>query len=291
MAVTAPTDIAGWIPTVIASGVYDTMFDSTYGLSAAATVYNDLEGQPGQGFSVPTLAAITAATNLAVTTAATDDLISGSSVSLTIQEAVKSVAFYDRTQYVTGTDVNRIAGEKVGQALALRQEYDLGAAVYAGRNTAADFTSTLLDLPAIRTFRGKLPAAMRPGLGRDNNKPILFADNDTLSQLYADTTVANAAALGPGDNPVTSGDFVRPFYGIRLVEVDAGIFGSVGLTGTQKWAALVAPGCLARAIQKQGSNKPERDERARLTRIVSTVLHAEGVIDARGVVMAKIGTP
>jgi hypothetical protein len=279
MAVTAPTDVALWVPEVVSSSIYDTMLENDRPLGALATTYDDLEGKPGESFLIPTLDATTPADNLAVTTPAVDDKLTGAGVEVTIKEAVKSIAFYDRTRYATGTDFNALAGQRVGNALNDRIELDLGAALYAGRNTAADGTAPALTLAVIGAMKAKIPAAMRRrGL-------VLLGESDVLEQLMEDETIANAAAFG-SDEAIREGAFTRPLRGVTPIAVDEG---TLPVHATFPGVALMVRGTLVKAFQKQPSNETERDARARLTRVVGTTLHAEGVVDSRGVVYYGIG--
>lgn len=281
MAVTAPTDVSAWIPSVISTTVVDTALDSLHTLSADAASFTDLEGKPGEKFTIPTVGVVTPADNLAVTTPAVDDKLSGAGVEVTIKEAVKSVAFYDRTKYATGTDFNQLAGQKVGTALGDRVELDLGAALYAGRNTAADATVANLNTAALRQLKAAIPAGLRR---RGIN---VYATDDVLSELFADPLFQNAAAAG-GDAELRSGEFSRPLYGMRFRPVDEGVLPE-GEDGLPIVAAVVDK-FLIKAFQKQPSTEVERDARARLTRVVGTTLHAEGVVDSRGVVVFQVGT-
>lgn len=281
MAVTAPTDVAAWIPQVISTTVYDTAMDSLHTLSADAQTYPDLEGKPGEAFTIPTVGLVTPADNLAVTTPAVDDKLSGAGVTVTIKEAVKSVAFYDRTKYATGTDFNRLAGQKVGTSLNDRIELDLGAALYAGRDATKDTTVATLNLAALRDLKAAVPAGLR------RRGITVYGTDDVLAGLFEDEMFLNAAAAG-GDTEIRSGEFSRPIYGIRIKPVDEGVLpeGEDGLP----IVAAVVNGTLIKAFQKQPGTEVERDARARLTRIVGTTLHAEGVVDSRGVVVAQVGT-
>lgn len=282
MAVTAPTDVAAWIPQVISTTVYDTAMDSTHTLSADAATYSDLEGKAGEKFTIPTLGLVTPADNLAVTTPAVDDKLSGAGVEVTVKEAVKSIAFYDRTKYATGTDFNRLAGQKVGTALADRIELDLGAALYAGRDASKDATVASLNLGGLRQLKAAIPAGIR------RRGITVYGTDDVLSQLYEDEGFTNAAAAG-GNDEVRSGEFSRPWYGLTIKAVDEGVLPE-GEDGLPILAAVVR-GNLIKAFQKRPSNEVERDARARLTRVVGTTLHAEGVVDPRGVVVFQVGTP
>src|SRR5690606_26577519 len=97
----------------------------------------------------------------------------------------------------------------------------------------------------------------------------------------------NAAAMG-GDAEMRSGEFSRPLYGLRFKPVDEGIL-PLGEDDLPTIAAVVN-GYLIRAVQKAPTSEPERDARARLTRVVGTTLHGEGVLDSRGVVVWQVGT-
>lgn len=279
MSITAPTDVASWIPSLISSATYDTAFENDYPLGAFAETYGDLEGKAGEKFTIPTIGTVTPADNLAVTTAAVDDKLAGSGVEVVIKEAVKSIAFYDRVKYATGTDFNALAGRKVGSALNDRIELDLGAAAYAGRNAAASATAATMSLATIRAMKAKIPAKMRRrGL-------YLFAEADILEQLMSDATVANAATFG-SDEAIREGAFTRPLAGVIPVAVDEG---TLPVHATFPGAVLMVKGSLVKAFQKLPSNEVERDARARLTRIVGNSLHAEGVVDSRGIVYYGIG--
>ena len=280
MAVTAPTDVSAWIPSIISTKVHDTALDSLHTLSADAQVYPDLEGKAGESFTIPTVGVVSPADNLAVTTPAVDDKLSGAGVPVTIKEAVKSVAFYDRTKYATGTDFNALAGQKVGTALNDRVELDLGAALYAGRNTAADAFIPALTFDALRALKAAIPAGLR------RRGITVYADDDSLDALFADELFRNAAQAG-GIDELRSGEFSRPVLGMRIKPLDEGVL-PVGADGLPQVAAVVN-GYLIRAVQKQPSTEVERDARARLTRIVGTTLHGEGVVDSRGVVVRQIG--
>ena len=47
-------------------------------------------------------------------------------------------------------------------------------------------------------------------------------------------------------------------------------------------------GMLGYGFQKNPSTENERDARARLTRIVGTMMHGEGVMEAAGIVAIKV---
>lgn len=278
MAVTAPTDVTAWVPELISTSVYDTALDSDYTLTALAQTVPDVEGKPGETITLPTLGIVAPADNLAVTTAAVDDKLTGAGVDVVIKEAVKSVAFYDRTKWATGTDFNALAGRAVGKALNDRVELDLAAAAVAGRNVAADTfggAAAPLTVAVLRAMRAKVPA----GLRRRGGGLVAVGAADDLETLLADTAVANAANFG-SDEAIREGDFSRPVAGVRLRAVDDGVLPAATVL-------FMVPGVLIRAVQKASSSEVERDARARLTRVVGTTLHAEGVIDSRGIVQWK----
>ena len=118
---------------------------------------------------------------------------------------------------------------------------------------------------------------------------VVFAEDDVLEGLFEDTTVANAAAFG-SDEVIRTGAFARPLYGMDLRPVDPGVFANVTIGAvTGKPVVFMARGMLIRAFQKNPSSETERDARGRLTRIVGTAHHAEGVVEAAGVVVGNIG--
>lgn len=279
MGTTATTDVTAWIPSLISAQVYDTAFAGLYALSAFAEVYGDLEGKPGSQATIPTLGIVAPADDLAQTVAATDDKLTGAGVTVSILEAVKSIAYYDRAQVQSSVDINRIAGQKVGTAIADRIELDLGAAAVAGRNVAADTPLATLTAANFRTLRNKVPAALRRrGLS-------FFAPSAVLEGLYADALFQNAATWG-NNQPLAEG-VVGRYLGVDIVEVDDTTLPVI--TALKTTGIMAAKGTLIRAIQRGPKVETERDARARITRIVGTVFHGEGVVDSRGVVAGIFG--
>jgi len=283
MTVTAPTDVTEWIPELISASTHDKGEQNTHPLSRFADFIGDLEGKPGEKFMLPDMDGTTPAENLAVTVAATDDGLSGEGTEVTIKEAVKSIAFYDRLRYATGTDFNALAGRRVGAALNDRVELDLAAAAFAGRNAAADGLHATLTLTAIGAMSLLIPQRL------SMRGMALFGEAKILQQLLSDTTVANAAAFG-SDEAIREGAFTRPLLGVTPIAADEGSI-PVGAANGLPQVMLISKGVLARVLQKAPTTEVERDARARLTRIVGTTLHAEGVRDSAGVVFAEIGTP
>lgn len=287
MVVTQPADVTAWIPGVISSSFYDRLDTPVLTLTGLAARYNDLEGRPGQTITIPTDTATTPAANLAVDVPATDDGITGSSYSMTIKEAVKSIAWYDRTQVQSGQDVNQLAGRKVGDAVEGRVELDLGAALVAGRNTAKDTfqaAGTGFNLAQLRTMKRAIPARLRRrGL-------VLVGKVDLLDDLLDDPAVQNAATFG-SDEAIRNGDFSRPLAGVTILPVDDATLPSfvVAANPSSPGVVLFARGMLAYGFQKNPSTETERDARARLTRIVGTTLHAEGTLEAAGIVARAFG--
>lgn len=283
MAVTTPAMVPEWIPDVISAAFYDRLDTPQLTLTQLAARYNDLQGRPGQTISIATDATTTPAENLAVEVPATDDALSSSGYTLTIKEGVKSIAWYDRTQIQSGQDVNQLAGRKVGTAMEERVELDLGAALIAGRNTAADATAADLTLATIRGMKAKIPARLRRrGL-------VLVASDDVMNTLWEDPNLQNAAAFG-GDDLVRNGEISRPLYGVSLRPVDDSVIPTTVTVaaGTGPVAIMFARGMLAYAFQKAPTVETERDARARLTRHVGTMLHGEGTLEAAGIVATRI---
>lgn len=278
---TYTADLATWIPDVIATSIYDQQFESDNTLVSLAGTYDELNGKAGDSFDIPTLEVTAPADNLAENVAAVDDKISGGVVTVTIKEGVKSISWSDRTRIQTGKDVNQIAGQRVGNGMLDRVELDLGAALLAGRNIAAD-TAGALDVAAFRAMKRKLPAKMRKrGL-------VLVGVADVLDNLLDDPLVLNAATFG-SDEAIREGAFSRPLAGVTPMQVDDGVLPDVTIGGvTGPAVVLMARGMLIRAFQKTPSAETERDARARVTRIVGTMLHGEGVLDSRGVVVRRV---
>lgn len=280
MAPTYTTDIPNFIPTVVSASLYDAMSENPFGLSAEASTYDDLDGKPGSAFSIPTLALTTPASDLAENVAAVDDKLTSGGVTVTIKEGVKSVAYSDRTKFQSTVDVSQIAGQRVGNAMNELVELDLAAAAVTGRNVAADTTAVTLTLATIRALKAKIPVRLR------RKGVTIFADLDILEQLYADATVLNAAAFG-SDEAIREGDFGRPIFGVRFRETEPATFPVI--TAAKVTILAVANGMLVRAWQKSPGTEIERDARGRLTRVVGTALHGEGVVESAGVVAGIIG--
>lgn len=281
MATTATTDVPQWIPELVGTSIYDTTLEPLNALSAWATTYGELEGRPGSKGIIPTLNPTTPAENLAETVAAVDDKLTGGGVEVTIKEAVKSIAFYDRAQVQSIGDMNRIAGQRVGESINDRVELDLGATAVAGRGATVTPAAGTLITPAIfRQIRSAMPSALR----RRGRGARLFAPSDLLEPLYADSLFQNAATWGSREG-LTEGRIVR-YLGITIEEVDEDVLPAI--TAGNLTAALIADGVLLRGIQRGVRVEPERDARARMTRLVGTVFHGEGVLDARGIVCANI---
>lgn len=277
--VTATTDIPTWIPSVIATTVYDTMLEPEHALLGWAEKYGELEGKPGSQFVIPVLGTVTPAENLAQTVAAEDDKLTGTGVTVTVKEAVKSIAMYDRAKVQSAPDINRIAGQKVGVSINDRLELDLGAAAVAGRNTAADVTGASFGLTQFRSLRGKLPSALR------RRGAALFAESATLDALFATSEFTNASNFGSDEYNKTG--FIKRFMGVDIYEVDDGILPAI--TVGKKTVLMASKGALIYAFQRGVQVETERNARARITRVVGTVFHGEGVVDARGIVAADIG--
>jgi hypothetical protein len=276
---TATTDITAWIPSLISSQVYDTAYTGLYALSEFAEVYGDLEGQPGSQATIPTLGIVAPADDLAQTVAAADDKLTGAGVTISILEAVKSIAWYDRAQVQSKVDVNKIAGQKVGTAIADRIELDLGAAAVAGRNVAADTAVAALTAAQFRVIRNKIPASLRRRGAR------FFAPASVLEGLYSDAQFMDAAKSG-STQAIVEGTVAR-YLGVDIVEVDDSVLPVI--TATKTTGIMAVDGTLIRAIQRGPKVEVERDARARITRIVGTLFHGEGVVDSRGVVAGIFG--
>jgi hypothetical protein len=206
---------------------------------------------------------------------------------MTIKEGVKSIAWYDRTQVQSSQDVNQLAGRRVGTAMEERIELDLGAALVAGRNTAKDTfqaAGTKFDLAQLRAMKRGIPARLRrQGL-------VLVGKVDLLDDLLDDATVNNAATFG-SDEAIRNGEFSRPLAGVSIFPVDDTTLPNivVGANPSSPPVVLFSKGQLAYAYQKAPSTENERDARARLTRIVGTMLHAEGTLEAVGIVARAFG--
>lgn len=279
MATTATTDVTAWIPALISTAVYDTTLAPLNPLSVWAENYGELEGRPGSSATIPTLSPTTPADNLAETVAAVDDKIAGAGVTVTIKEAVKSIAYTDRVKVQSGPNVNQIAGQRVGQAINDRIELDLGAAAIAGRTIAADTTGATLTPTVFRTIRGKIPSALR------RRGVTLFAPAATLDGLYSDATFQSAATWGSTE--ALRDGVVARYQGVDIAEIDDATLPVI--TATKVTVAMMVKGALIRAVQRGPQVETERDARGRITRIVGTVFHGEGVVDARGIVAGIIG--
>lgn len=278
MSVTTPTNVIDWIPEVISASMYDSVGTPIYTLTELAATYNDLQGRPGQEIVIPTVLATTPAANLAVDVPATDDSIASGSYTMTIKEGVKSLAWYDRTQVQSGQNVSQIAGQKLGQAMLQRVEIDLGAALVAGRNTAKDATAAALTAAVVRGMKKQIPARLRRA------GVVLVGDADTLEGIFEDPLLLNAATFG-SDEAIRNGSLTRPIAGVDLRAVDDGV---LPLIGGNKPVVMFSRGQLAYGYQKNPTTEPERDARARLTRIVGTMLHGEGTLEAVGIVARGI---
>ena len=279
MATTATTDVTAWIPALISTAVYDTTIAPLNPLSVWAENYGELEGKAGSSATIPTLSPTTPADNLAETVAAVDDKIAGAGVTVTIKEAVKSIAFTDRVKVQSGPNVNQIAGQRVGQAINDRIELDLGAAAVAGRTIASDTAAATLTPTVFRTMRSKIA----PGLRRRG--VTLFAPAAALDGLYSDATFQSAATWG-GTEGLREGAVAR-YQGIDIQEIDDLTLPVI--TALKTTVMMMTKGALIRAVQRGPQVETERDARGRITRIVGTVFHGEGVVDARGMVAGIIG--
>lgn len=287
MAVTDNTTVVDWIPGVIQAAFYDSIGEPVLTLTSLAAKYDELEGQPGTTISIPTALATTAAANLAVNVPAVDDSLSSGSYSMTVKEGVKSVAWYDRTKVQSKQDVNQIAGQRVGRSMEQLVENDLGAALIAGRATAKDTfqaAGTKFDLSQLRAMKRAIPARLR------KNGLVLVGKVDLLDDLLDDATVNNAATFG-SDEAIRNGEFSRPLAGVSIYPVDDTTLPSIVVAANPSSPPVVlfARGMLAYAFQKNPGTEVERDARARLTRIVGTMLHAEGTLESVGIVARAFG--
>lgn len=282
MAVTAPADVSAWIPGVLSASFYDRLDNPANVLTSLAARYNDLEGRPGQSIVVPTDTATTPAANLAVDVPAVDDSISGASYTLNIKEAVKSIAWYDRTQVQSNQDINQLAGAKVGSAMEARIELDLGAALVAGRNVSKDATATVVDTNLIRAMKRRIPARLRKrGL-------VMVGSDDVMGMIDQDATLNNAAVFG-SDELMRTGQISRPLYGVRLFSTDDTVIPNTTIAAASgPIVVMFAVGMLAYGFQKNPAVETERDARARLTRHVGTALHGEGTLESAGIVAVRI---
>lgn len=278
MAVTATTDIPELIPEFISTSIYDNLGEADNVLTGLAVQFPNITGRPGEKIHVVSIDAVAPADNVAETVPLVDDKLGSSGWELLVKEAGKSIAWYDRAQVQSDQDVNKIAGQKVARSITDRIELDLGAALVAGRNTAADATAAKLDLALYRAMKKKIPTRLRRrGL-------VMLGEAAEMDDLFDDATVNNAATFG-SDEAIRNGAMTRDLYGISSYVVDDGVLPTIG---GNKPVILVARGMLAYGFQRGIQTETERDARARLTRIVSTVFHAEGVYEAAGVVATGI---
>lgn len=287
MAATYTTDVPDWVSGVIEAAFYDRVGAPELTLTQLAAQFNDLNGQPGQTLKIPSALATTPADNLAETVPATDDRLQSGVYTMTVKEGVKSIAWSDRTQVQSGQDVNELAGQRVGTAMESRIELDLGAALVAGRNTAVDrfiATANAFTLADVRAMRRLIPTRLR------RNGLVLVAESRIMDDLLDDTTANNVAAFG-SDEAIREGAFSRPLYGVTPYVVDDGVLPNitVGANASSPPAVMFSRGMLAYGFQKNPRVETERDARARLTRHVGTMFHAEGVLESAGIVAVAVG--
>jgi hypothetical protein len=280
MAATATTDVPDWVGGVIEAAFYDRVGTPTLTLTRLAAVFNDLNGQPGQTLKIPTANATTPADNLAETVPATDDKLTSGAYTMTVKEGVKSIAWTDRTQVQSSQDPNEIAGQRVGSAMESRIELDLGAVLVAGRTIASDrAVAGKFTLADLRAMKRKIPARLR------SNGLVLVAPVAVLDDLLDDPTVNNAATFG-SDEAMRTGAFSRPLAGVDPYATDDGVLPTI--TASTDTVVLFARGMLAYGYQRNPRIETERDARARLTRHVGTMFHAEGTLEAAGIVAATV---
>lgn len=278
MAATYTTDVPDWIPGAIQAAMYDTVGTPQLTLTSLAYIFNDLNGRPGQVVDVPTALSTSPADNLAETVPAVDDRLQSGKFSFTVKEAVKSIAWSDRTQIQSGQDVNQLAGERVGRAMEERIELDLGSALVAGRNTTKDGTAAAITPTLIRAMKRQIPVRLRRrGL-------VLVGTDDVLDTIFDDAQVQNAATFG-SDEAIREGQLTRPIAGVELRPVDDGVLPNIG---ANKAVVMFAKGMLGYGFQKNPTTEQERDARARLTRIVGTMMHGEGTLESAGIVARGI---
>jgi hypothetical protein len=278
MAITASTDVPEFIPEFINTSIYDKLGDADNVLTGLAVQFPGIEGQPGSKVRVVSVNAVAPADTVAETVPLVDDKLGSTGFSLLIKESGKSIAWYDRTQVQSSMDVNQIAGEKVGRSITDRIELDLGAALIAGRNTAKDATAAKVDLALFRGMRKKIPTRLRRrGL-------VMLGEALEMDDLFDDSVLNNASIFG-SDEVMRSGALTKDLYGITPYVVDDGV---LPLISGNKPVVLMARGMLAYGFQRGIHTETERDARARLTRIVSTVFHGEGVYEAAGIVATGI---
>lgn len=282
---TTPAMVDHWIPDVISSSFYDRLDDPALTLTQLAARYGDLEGKPGDSFDIPTDLATTPADNLAVNVPAVDDSIGSAEYTVTIKEAVKSIAWYDRTKVQSSVDVNQLVGRKVGNAVEQRIEIDLGAALVAGRNTSKDAAATGVTWDLIASMRAQIPARLRKrGL-------VLVSTDAVMQSMLLDPLVKDAAKFG-SDEAIRRGEFTAPILGVSMFTVDDGVLPNITVSSVAGPPLLMfAKGMLIYAFQKRPSTEQERDARARLTRIVGTTLHGEGTLETAGIVARRVTLP
>jgi len=282
MAVTRPADVPDWNPGVVSAAFYDRLAEPNAVLTSLSSVYGELNGAPGDTIRVPTDAVTTPAANLAVDVPAVDDSLTSAAFTFTMKEAVKSIAWYDRTQIQSNQNVNDLAGRKVGTAVEQRIELDLGAALVAGRNVAADATATKVDTALIRAMKRKIPSRLRRrGL-------VLVGADSQIDLLSDDALVLNASAFG-SDEVMRSGAVTRPLFGVSPYTLDDGVLPATTIGGAAgPVVVMFALGMLGYGFQKNPTAEQERDARARLTRWVGTAIHGEGTLEAAGIVATRI---
>lgn len=282
MAVTRPSDVPDWNPGVVEAAFYDRLDEPTLTLTSLAARYNDLNGKPGDTIRIPTDTVTTPAANLAVDVPAVDDALGSDAYEFSIKEAVKSIAWYDRTQVQSGQNVNDLAGRKVGTAVEERVELDLGAALIAGRNTAKDAVAGAVTWDLIQQMRMQIPSRLRKrGL-------VLVADDAVLGTMFSDPLVKDASKFG-SDEAIRRGEFTGPILGVNMFATDDDVLPDVTVAAAAgRPLVMFARGMLAYGFQKNPSAEQERDARARLTRWVGTALHGEGTLEAAGIVVRRI---
>ena len=283
MAVTRPVDVPDWNPAFVEAAFYDRLDDPALTLTNLAARFNEMTGMAGDTVRIATDAATTPAANLAVDVPAVDDSLSSASFTFTVKEAVKSIAWYDRTQVQSSQNVNDLAGRKVGRAVEERIELDLGSAAVAGRATAKDGVAAALTLDVILAMKSAIPQRLRRG-----GVAIVAADAQMIG-LYSDPVVRNAATFG-SDEVLRTGQFTRPIMGVTPFVTDDGVLPNATISGTSGPLVLaVASGMLGYGFQRDPRAEQERDARARLTRWVGTAFHGEAVLESAGIVARRIG--
>lgn len=286
MAATEPTDVPDWNPGIVEAAFYDRMDDPALVLTGLAARYNDLNGGPGDSIRIPTDAVTTPAANLAVDVPATDDSLGSDSFTMTLKEAVKSIAWYDRTQEVSSENVNQRAGRKVGTAVEERIELDLGAAAVAGRNTAKDATAAAVTFDLLMTMKSEIPSRLRRrGLAVVGADALMTAPGG----LAFDDTFKQAAIRGNNDL-LSAGQVTGSVAGVTPFSTDDGVIPEdvTVAAGTGPLLVMLASGMLGYGFQRNPRAEMERDARARLTRWVGTAVHGEGTLEAAGIVVRRI---